>query len=255
MLTPREQRKAENRAKHEAERAAQVAKWEEERKARQEAIRAEEAEARKQKREEHAAHREALMAPKPASEYKPAPEHLRRGQINDVLTPELITALAQQVHQGMPYESAARALRVPVPVLYAWVAQGVKDIAARQLADELTLCADLVLTLDEYGAMFEGELITQVRETDRWNQGKWILEQRNPDGWGKQRVEVDVNVRSAGMVVFADAAVMSDAQLAEMREAAQRKLDASKEARRLAGPVIDAEACPVPTDGVHQGEE
>ena len=215
-LTREENRRRhlEAQARKEADRLA--------RKAEQDAERERERNAKREAaRQANAADREMRMRPKEAEIPTPPPTTVAGpGRINNVLTHDVIDALCDQRRQCMPSESAAARCRVPVEYLYAWIAQGRRDVSA----GEATIYADLALSLDQAGADAEATLIGYVRGGDNWQSAKFLLEQLNAAAYGKSVQTVDVNVRSASIVVTEDVRAMSQEEKQAMFEAARKRV-------------------------------
>ncbi len=133
--------------------------------------------------------------PAPSAPLVPAPVAPRLGVAVRELTPEVAKRIADQARQGLPPETAAARMRIPRPLLYAWLAAGRADVEA----GAETLAAELVLALEHGRADHEA---AQLAAIDACTQDKnlnhaaaaWILERAHPETWGKAPVEVNVQV-------------------------------------------------------------
>lgn len=112
-------------------------------------------------------------------------------------TPELIAAICKHLRIGAYRKDAVKAAGVAMATFYYWIERGGKERRhidsgkkARKRESVYLRALEAIEKAEAESSLGDLALITRAAQEGAWQAAAWKLERRNPEQWGRQRLDI-----------------------------------------------------------------
>lgn len=115
-------------------------------------------------------------------------------------TPELIAAICKHLRIGAYRKDAIKAAGVAETTFYHWIERGGKERRhidsgkkPRKRESAYLHALQSIEKAEAESSLGDLAMITRAAQDGAWQAAAWKLERRNPEQWGRQRLDIQAN--------------------------------------------------------------
>jgi len=115
-------------------------------------------------------------------------------------TPELIAAICKHLRIGAYRKDAIKAAGVAETTFYYWIERGGKERRhidsgkkPRKRESAYLHALQSIEKAEAESSLGDLAMITRAAQDGAWQAAAWKLERRNPEQWGRQRLDIQAN--------------------------------------------------------------
>ena len=115
-------------------------------------------------------------------------------------TPELIAAICKHLRIGAYRKDAIKAAGVAETTFYYWIERGGKERRhidsgkkPRKRESAYLKALQSIEKAEAESSLGDLAMITRAAQDGAWQAAAWKLERRNPEQWGRQRLDIQAN--------------------------------------------------------------
>tara|TARA_R110000803_G_scaffold50142_2_gene104138 strand:+ start:97 stop:522 length:426 start_codon:yes stop_codon:yes gene_type:complete len=115
-------------------------------------------------------------------------------------TPELVEAICKHLRIGAYRKDAVKAAGISLTTFYNWIEHGGKERRhidsggkPRKRASAYLYALECIEKAEAQSSLADLAIITKASVDGAWQAAAWKLERRNPEQWGRQRLDIQAS--------------------------------------------------------------